>query len=328
MMWYYVYTSTFLDIQIYLYYDTLLCYLLRSCLNFSYLFSLSHITLICGSIWDVLGSVLRSILGFILTLLGTSRRGPKTDSKSTPSQEGQNTVKRPREPQKPESESKDGKRWRMTHRTIPFVSTYSVTRVAWFAYKTNTRHINACIFLAPFVAERSCSHLDRRSLHLQRLFAPCSPKYQWPTVACHFHTLRFHSLVYLIIFDICWKLKNVISLRVLGKRRLYVCQNPPNTIAELTFMVSMTFFVTYYNVLQNVLLYYTNSNYVLLLFNFRLCYIILSYIIWYFTIFYYITLHYIILYYIVLYDIILHYTMLCYITSWYIVHYIIVYYII
>ena len=150
------------------------------------------------------------------------------------------------------SESKDGKRWRMTHRTIPFVSTYSVTRVAWFAYKTNTRHINACIFLAPFVAERSCSHLDRRSLHLQRLFAPCSPKYQWPTVACHFHTLRFHSLVYLIIFDICWKLKNVISLRVLGKRRLYVCQNPPNTIAELTFMVSMTFFVTDYNVLQNV----------------------------------------------------------------------------
>ena len=94
---------TLLYITIYLYYDTLLCYLLRSCLNFSYLFSLSHITLICGSIWDVLGSVLRSILGFILTLLGTSRRGPKTDSKSTPSQEGQNTVKRPREPQKPES---------------------------------------------------------------------------------------------------------------------------------------------------------------------------------------------------------------------------------
>ena len=101
---------TLLYITIYLYYDTLLCYLLRSCLNFSYLFSLSHITLICGSIWDVLGSVLRSILGFILTLLGTSQRGPKTDSKSTPSQEGQNTVKRPREPRKPESTSKDGKR--------------------------------------------------------------------------------------------------------------------------------------------------------------------------------------------------------------------------
>ena len=100
---------TLLYITIYLYYDTLLCYLLRSCLNFSYLFSLSHITLICGSIWDVLGSVLRSILGFILTLLGTSRRGPKTDSKSTPSQEGQNTVKRPREPQKPESGAKERK---------------------------------------------------------------------------------------------------------------------------------------------------------------------------------------------------------------------------
>ena len=93
-------TNFIIYITIYLYYDTLLCYLLRSCLNFSYLFSLSHITLICGSIWDVLGSVLRSILGFILTLLGTSRRGPKTRPKSTSSREGQNTVKRPREPQK------------------------------------------------------------------------------------------------------------------------------------------------------------------------------------------------------------------------------------
>ena len=117
------------------------------------------------------------------------------------------------------SESKDGKRQRITHRTVKFMSAYSVTCGAWVAYKRSARRISSCICL-PFLLHNA---LARTFIYAVCVTIIVSTPFFQISLGHHRTSFSYAACSLTVLSyplsDLFLNLQFILSLRVLSKLR-------------------------------------------------------------------------------------------------------------